>query len=141
MLNHDQLSNAIADVSAEHMHVDDFERWFRVQSRGAHLLADSRLLEEVFAIEAVLSEYHASDMADEIASRELVNAIRPFAESRWEVEVVSPGVFQLKERYPERPIATSIATSEIIQRIRKPPTREIALQVSARRSDLEVVLA
>ena len=78
MLSIRQISNRIDDLSAERESLFDFERWFRLSSRDVHLWGSDQLIDAVFSIEAVFSEYHFADMEEPVVKQELENAIRPF---------------------------------------------------------------
>jgi hypothetical protein len=77
MINVHQLSNAISEVHADHTSLDDFERWFRRESRNMHTASEEELA-AVFAIESVLSEYRFAELDEDSVKSELVSAIFPF---------------------------------------------------------------
>jgi hypothetical protein len=78
MISESQISKQIAELANSQNSVDDFEEWFRIHSRNVHSWGDRLLLEVVFSIEAVLSEYHFADLDEDLVKQELANAIRPF---------------------------------------------------------------
>lgn len=82
MLNIDQLSNQIAAYAAGRLSLNDFEDWFRDQSRNVHLWGDVALNEFVDAIEEAFSERHFEGL-DEVGMRSKLQAeaerfARPF---------------------------------------------------------------
>lgn len=82
MLSVDQISNAVSEVSAQRMSIEEFERWFRKGSRNFHACGDPNLIGAIFAVEAVLSEYRFAGMHESSARLELVNAVRPFEQPK-----------------------------------------------------------
>jgi len=78
MLNIQQISDAISDIR-HHGSIEDFERWFRRESRNVHSWGSGNLVQVVLAVEAVLSEYRFAGMQDVAAQQELANAVLPFA--------------------------------------------------------------
>lgn len=81
MLTIDDLNSAIHQVLDGRIHLEDFERWMRRESRDVHVWGSAGIVQAVLAIEAVLSEYHFADMDEAVASAEIVAAIRPFVPS------------------------------------------------------------
>ena len=78
MFSLSQLSEQIAAVCDGRRQFGDFEDWFRAESRNAHLSNNRDLLDAVFSVEDVLSQYHAEGLRGVGLRRELENAIRPF---------------------------------------------------------------
>ncbi len=93
MLSQEQLAHAVADLAKKGGSIDEFARWFRAASRGAHNLPDGKLLNEIFAIEAILSEYHFADMPDDVVLKELANAVPPFASPQVSVRMIVSGPY------------------------------------------------
>lgn len=82
MLNLQQISNAVADVSMRRISIEEFERWLRKESRNFHASGDAVLVSAVLSVETVLSEYRFAEMTEAIAAQELANAICHFAVPR-----------------------------------------------------------
>lgn len=99
MITLDQLSNAISEVRADRLPLDEFESWFRNESRNVHDGPED-VLAVVFAVESVLSERRFAEMPDQSAKLELENAIRPFVllpSEPWNVEPLSLSVIDWSE--------------------------------------------
>ena len=60
------------------MSLEDFEGWFRRESRNFHLYVDENAKGAIFDIEAILSEYHFAGLDERAVPQELAAAIRPF---------------------------------------------------------------
>lgn len=78
MFNANQISLRISEIKAHRFSVEDFERWFRAESKNFHSWASEDLSKAIFEVESVLSEYHLAELRDDVAVKELANAIRPF---------------------------------------------------------------
>jgi hypothetical protein len=78
MINPIQISRQVEDVVAGNVSLEDFERWFRNESRDFLAWGDSRLQRAVFAVEGVLSDYHFDGLEERHVPQELAAAIRPF---------------------------------------------------------------
>ncbi len=83
MLDVNQLNNAVSDVANDLLSMQEFERWLRGASRNVHEWGDEDLNNAVLSLESVLSDYHFEDLAEEVAKKELANAIRPFVPPRY----------------------------------------------------------
>jgi hypothetical protein len=77
MLNLNQISSQIAEVVAARISVDEFEEWFRFESRNFHVCSDRRLKSAIFEVEGVLSEYHFAALDEVSTAQQLAAAIRP----------------------------------------------------------------
>jgi hypothetical protein len=84
MLNVMQLSSQVVALAANRLGFDEFEEWFRSESRNVHLWGDERLNRAVFSIEAIFSEYHFADLDEDSAIQEMVNSVRPFERAHLE---------------------------------------------------------
>jgi len=71
--------------------VEEFERWFRRESRNVHAWGGEELIRAVLSVEAVLSEYRFGSMDEDTTQKELVNAILPFVlpAETWNVQPVT----------------------------------------------------
>jgi len=78
MLNPFQISRQVADFCDGKISLEEFERWFRSESRDFLAWADARLQSEVFAVEGVLSDYRFDGLQESNVAGELAAAIRPF---------------------------------------------------------------
>jgi hypothetical protein len=75
MFSLDELASNIEACRNGRMSLDDFEDWFRDNSRGAY---QSELKEAYFSVEEVFSKERRG-MSEELVVEELAVAIRPFA--------------------------------------------------------------
>ena len=73
MLSLISLSKQIASLVPESASIFEFERWFRSESLNVHSWGSDQLIDAVFSIEAVLSEYHFADMEEPVVKQELAN--------------------------------------------------------------------
>lgn len=78
MLTLAELSKQIAAFRGGQISLDDFEDWFRTNSRGAYSIPD--VSEAAASVEAAFSKYYFQSIGEQQLSRELANAIRPFVE-------------------------------------------------------------
>jgi hypothetical protein len=79
MLNIQHLWQAISEMeSAQGMPIEEFERWFRRESRNVHAWGEAQLIQAVLSVEAVLSEYRFGDLDEDATQKELAVAVRPF---------------------------------------------------------------
>jgi hypothetical protein len=94
MLNQVQFREKLNELISHRVSLEDFEDWFRDNTRNFHTWSDSFLIDLVFAIEAVFSEYHFDDLAEEETEKRLENTLRRFdrsAASVFRVERKAPG--------------------------------------------------
>ena len=71
MLNLNDLSRQIARLRQGHLSLDDFEDWFRDNSRGAYACNDPGVAEACSFVESVLSEYHFENAPEALACLKL----------------------------------------------------------------------
>ena len=88
MITVDDLWSAVENVQGGALSIDDFQRWLRKGSYNFHASGNQNLIDAIFAVEAVLSEYSFADMGDDLTKRGLVIAIRPFLSRRVYVDPI-----------------------------------------------------
>jgi hypothetical protein len=76
MLKANDLSKQIAAYGQGSIALDQFEDWFRDESRGAYL--DAPLWDLCTSVEAILSGYSPRYSTEDALRQELAAAIRPF---------------------------------------------------------------
>lgn len=79
MLSAEQLSNKIEALADQQVSLNDFEDWFRDESRNVHLWGDEELNEFVDAVEALFSERYFEALADKDFRRILQQEARRFS--------------------------------------------------------------
>jgi len=81
MLKLDELAFQVKSFRTGQADLDQFEDWFRTNSRGAYRRRGEGLSDVVAAIEAALSRYHFEGLDESEMREELASAIRPFESS------------------------------------------------------------
>lgn len=79
MLNATQLASRIDNLVLDLESIDDFEDWFRSESRDVHLWGDEGLNDFVFSVESAFSDYHFADLDESRLKEELARIASPFA--------------------------------------------------------------
>lgn len=67
-----QLSERLTELCNQY-ELEDFERWFRDETRSFHQWADPPTERLIFEVEGVLSEYHSADRSGEDCCNDLKN--------------------------------------------------------------------
>ena len=78
MFSIQQLSEKIADVSANRLDVDGFEEWFVSESWGYYDVRGDQTSRAIAAVHHVLHSCEANELKEAEVAEELANAIRPF---------------------------------------------------------------
>ena len=81
MLSLDELHKQVDAYRRGATGIDEFEDWFRTESRGAYESPQDAL---VAAVESALSKYHFQRITELQLRMELENAIQPFVTARLE---------------------------------------------------------
>jgi hypothetical protein len=79
MLSAEQLSKQIEALADQRVSVNDFEDWFRDESRDVHLWGDQNLNELVEAVEALFSERYFGGLDEKRLRQQLQEEARRFA--------------------------------------------------------------
>jgi hypothetical protein len=88
MLSLAELSRAVDGYQNGDVRLGAFEDWFRDNSRGMFAESDE-VIEACNAIESAFSRYYFEGIGEQDLRRDLAAAIRPFAQPRDYVSVVS----------------------------------------------------
>ena len=88
MLSLDQLSQQVAACHAGRISLDDFEEWFRTNSKGAYRASED-LSRAAASVEAAFSKYCFQGLDEQGLREELAEAVRPSAEP---VRVYAPAI-------------------------------------------------
>jgi hypothetical protein len=78
MFSIQQLSEKIAEISAERLDVEDFEEWLVAESWGHYDIRGDQVSRAIAAIHHVLHCCENGDVEECKIANELANAIRPF---------------------------------------------------------------
>lgn len=76
MLTLQELSRQISAYELDQLSLDDFEDWFRSNSKGAY--ASSDVSELAASVEAALSKFYFQRTGEQVLKQDLWNYIRPF---------------------------------------------------------------
>lgn len=82
MFSIQQLSEKIAEVSANRLGVDDFEEWFVSESWGHYDGRSNQASRAIAAVHHVLHSCEEGAVEEGKVAQELANAIRPFENTR-----------------------------------------------------------
>jgi hypothetical protein len=78
MLKIPEVSQQIAVYRDAQISLDEFEDWFRSNSRGVYQADDSDDSRVTVAVESALSKFHFQGITEDLLREELADAIRPF---------------------------------------------------------------
>ncbi|HTA66673.1 MAG TPA: hypothetical protein VK776_00280 [Bryobacteraceae bacterium] len=88
MLSLDELKQKVDAVQLGNLSLDDFEDWFRTNSKGAYASKDPHLSEAAASVEAAFSKYSFQVLDQQQLREDLLQAVHPsvqssFAENRY----------------------------------------------------------
>jgi hypothetical protein len=86
MLKLEELADKLNEYRSQQIDFDDFEDWFRTNSRGAYSRKGEKISDVVSRVECALSRFRFEGIAQELFLVELANAIHPFAFSKQSVD-------------------------------------------------------
>lgn len=78
MLSLEDLTRQIEEYSAGRTSFDDFEDWFRTNSRGAYRGGSSEVSGATVAVESAFSQYYFAGLDEPALKRELAKAVRAY---------------------------------------------------------------
>lgn len=83
MLTLEELSKQLTAYNSGEIDFDEFEDWFRTDSRGLYEGPGEGLSDIIVAIEAALSKFQFEGIDEDSLRLELASAVYPFAKNRF----------------------------------------------------------
>jgi hypothetical protein len=106
VLKLDNLADQVASYEAGRISFDDFQDWFRTDSRGVYASENEPVRTAVAGIEAALSKFHFQDHDETALLVELARIVSPFSRTVASVRSGPVTDGHMHNRAPLQPLTT-----------------------------------